>query len=85
MGAYSALVVYDELTKKSQCIKYNYVRNVKDAKDFGIISLKFVLDANGDGTDEIIIQETKEFEVIYSVFENIKGKYYLVLSSEISI
>lgn len=85
MGAYSALVVYDELTKKSQCIKYNYVRNVKDAKDFGIISLKFVLDANGDGTAEIIIQETKEFEVIYSVFENIKGKYYLVLSSEISI
>lgn len=84
-GAYSAIVIYDELTNKSQCIKYNYVSNKKDASDFGIISLKFVADLNNDGIDEIIIQETKEFEVIYSIFTNKNGNYFQVLSSSMKI
>lgn len=85
MGAYSTIVVYDEFLNKSQCIKYNYVRNKEDASDFGIISLKFIVDLNNDGINEIILQETKEFEVIYSVFTFKNDKYYQILSSSMKI
>lgn len=82
IGAYSAIVVYDQLTGKSNCIKYNYVRDVKNAEEFGINSLKFVCDLNGDGINEIIIQETKEFKVKYSVMTYKKNKFYEVLATE---
>ena len=85
LGAYSTIVIYDELTNKSQCVKYNYVRDKNDASDFGIISLKFIADLNNDEVNELIIQETKEFEVIYSIYTNRNGNYYQILSSSMKI
>lgn len=85
IGAYSTIVIYDEFTNTVKCVKYNYVRNKKDSSDFGIISLKFVADFNNDGTNELVIQETREFEVIYSVYTYKNGEYYEVLSSSMKI
>ena len=84
-GAYSVVVIVDEITNSAKCIKYNYVRNVDNAKDFGIISFKFACDLNGDGIKELILQETKEFEVIYSIISYVNKEYVEVLNSKLEI
>lgn len=81
MGAYSALIAYDTYTKKATCIKYNYVRNKNKSENFGILCVKFVCDLNSDGVNEIIIQDTKEFNTKYSIMKYEKGKYVEILSS----
>lgn len=86
VGAYSAVVVVDEYKKnQAKCIRYNYVRNIKESKDFGILAVKFVCDLNQDGINEIILQETKEFETSYIVITYNNKKYYEVLSSSFKI
>ena len=44
-------------------------------------SLNFVADLNGDGINELLIQETKEFEVKYDVIEYKNNNFYEILSS----
>ena len=56
-----------------------------DASDWPIYSFKFVGDINEDGTSEIVIQETKEFEVIYDILEYRNGKFVEVLSASTKI
>lgn len=67
-GVYSAVVFVDNMGK-AKLVKYSYVRDKDNAADWPIYSLKFVADLNVDSKNEIILQETKEFEVKYSVME----------------
>lgn len=80
VGAYSA-VIYVSPTNKTSIVKYNYVRHLKDASDWPVYSFKFAIDLNGDGINEIILQETSEFNIKYDVIEYRDGKFYEVLSS----
>lgn len=80
IGVYSA-VVYVDNNNKPTLLKYNYVRDTKDASNWPIYSFKFIGDLNLDGTSEIIIQETKEFEVKYDIIEYKDNKFNEVLSS----
>ena len=82
MGVFSA-VVYVDSNNKTQLIKYNYIRDTKDASNWPIYSFKFLGDLNVDGKNEIIIQETKEFEVKYDVIEYNNNKFREVLSTVI--
>lgn len=79
-GAYSA-VIYEDSTGKTKCIKYNYIRDFKDASNWPIYSFKFVADLNKDGTNELIIQETKEFDVKYDILEYKNNNFKEILSS----
>lgn len=81
-GVYNS-VVYVDSNKNGKCIKYNYVKNINNASEFGIYSLKFVIDINGDNIKEIVLQETKEFKTNYLVLQNINNEFYQVLSSEV--
>lgn len=83
-GAYSA-VIYKGPSGKISCIKYNYVKDIKNASNWPVYSFKFVADLNRDGNNELIIQETKEFEVKYDVLEYRKNKFYEVLSAIIKL
>lgn len=85
LGAYSAVVIVDEILGEAKCIKYNYVRNVEKSQDFGILAVKFVCDLNNDGINEIILQETKEFETSYIVISYNNKKYFEVLSTSFEI
>lgn len=85
LGAYSAVVIVDEILGEAKCIKYNYVRNVEKSQDFGILAIKFVCDLNNDGINEIILQETKEFETSYIVISYNNKKYFEVLSTSFKI
>lgn len=82
MGVYSA-VVYVDNNNKASLLKYNYIRDTKDASNWPIYSFKFAADLNTDGVNEIIIQETKEFEVKYDVIEYKDNKFSEVLSTVI--
>lgn len=79
-GAYTVAVFVDN-TSKASIIKYNYIRNLNKASDWPVYSLEFIADLNGDGTKELVLVETKEFETKYDVLEYRKGKFYEVLSS----
>ena len=79
-GAYSA-VIYEDSTGKTKCIKYNYIRDLKDASNWPIYSFKFVADLNKDGINELIIQETKEFDVKYDILEYKNNNFKEILSS----
>lgn len=81
-GGYSA-IIYEDLTGKTSVIKYSYVRNLNNSSDWPLYSFKFTADLNKDGKNEIILQETKEFSVIYDVIEYRDGKFYQILSTEI--
>lgn len=85
LGAYSAVVIVDEILGEAKCIKYNYVRNVEKSQDFGVLAIKFVCDLNNDGINEIILQETKEFETSYIVISYNNKKYFEVLSTSFKI
>lgn len=81
-GVYSC-VVYVDNAGKATLLKYNYLRNTKDASNWSLYSFKFIGDLNLDGTAEIIIQEVKEFEVKYDVIEFKNNKFKEVLSTVI--
>jgi hypothetical protein len=81
-GVYNS-VIYLDSNKNGKCIKYNYVKNINNASEFGIYSLKFVIDINGDNVKEIVLQETKEFKTNYLILQNINNEFYQVLSSEV--
>lgn len=81
-GVYSA-VVYVDLSSKAKVIKYNFICDKKNAEEWPIYSLGFVADLNNDGKNEIIIQETKEFDVKYDVIEFKNNNFYEVLSGEV--
>ena len=81
-GVYSAVVCVDNMNK-AKLVKYSYVRDKDKAADWPIYSLKFVADLNLDGTNEIVLQETKEFEVKYSVLEYEKNEFKEVIGAVI--
>lgn len=83
-GAYSA-VIYVSNIGKSYIIKYNYVKNLEKASDWPIYSFKFVADLNQDGVNDIILQETKEFDVKYDVIELKNNKFTEVLSTQMKM
>lgn len=83
-GVYSA-IIYVSNTGKSSVIKYNYVKNVKKASDWPIYSLVFVADLNQDSKNELITQETSEFNVKYDVIEFRDKKFYEVLSTKVKL
>lgn len=82
-GVYSIVIFVDG--NKPRVIKYNYIKDVKNASSWPIYSLKFVADLNADGSNDIILQETTEFNVKYDVIEYRNDNFYEVLSSEIKI
>ena len=79
-GAFTVAVFVDNAGNAS-IIKYNYIRNLKNASDWPVYSLKFVADLNSDSSKELVLVEAKEFEAKYSVLEYRNGKFYEVLSS----
>ena len=81
-GGYSA-VIYIANTGESKIIKYSYVKNFKNSSDWPIYSFKFIADLNNDGTNEVIIQEVKEFEAKYDIIEFKNDNFIEVLSSEL--
>lgn len=81
-GAYST-VIYVSNTGKSKIVKYNYISNKDDAEDWPVYSFNFVADLNGDGINELLIQETKEFEVKYDVLEYKNNNFYEIMSSTV--
>ena len=82
-GVYSiVLYVQDDRCK---IIKYSYVKNTKSAIDWPVYSIKFACDLNYDGNYELIIQETRELKMKYSVLEFKKDKYYEVMGIEFKI
>ncbi len=83
-GGYSA-VIYISNSGKSKIVKYSYVRNFSNSSDWPIYSFKFVADLNNDGTNELIIQEVKEFETKYDVIEFDDGKFTEVLSATMKL
>lgn len=83
-GAYSA-VIYESNYGQTEIIKYNYVKNLDNASDWPIYSFKFAADLNQDGTNDIILQETKEFEVKYDVVEFKDNKFTEVLSTVVKM
>ncbi|MEG2348566.1 MAG: hypothetical protein RSB67_02830 [Clostridia bacterium] len=83
-GAYSSVIAIDS-NNKAHIIKYNYIKNLKKASDWPVYDLNFVIDINNDGINEIVLQETKEFNIKYDILEYNKGKVTQVLSSEFKI
>ena len=84
MGGYSA-VIYTDMSGKSKIVKYSFVANLKNSSEWPIYSFKFIADLNKDGKNELIIQETREFDVNYCVLEYRNNKFVEVLSSEMKI
>ena len=79
-GAYST-VIYVSNTKKSKIVKYNYINDKENAEDWPVYSLNFIADLNSDGTNELLVQETKEFEVKYDVIEYKNNNFYEIMSA----
>lgn len=80
IGAYSVAVFVDN-HGKSSIIKYNYIRNLKDASAWPIYSVEFIADLNSDSVKELVLVEIKEFETKYDVLEYRNGKFVEVLSA----
>lgn len=83
-GVYSAVIFVDS-ENNAQLIKFNYIKNVKNAADWPVYSFEFSGDLNSDGKNEIIIQETTQSNVTYDILEYRTNKFYQVLSSSIKI
>lgn len=82
-GAYST-VIYVSNTGKSKIVKYSYINDKENAQDWPIYSLIFVADLNGDFLNEILIQETKEFEVKYDIIEYRNNNFYEIMSANVT-
>lgn len=79
-GAYST-IIYVSNTGKKKIVKYNYINDKENAEDWPVYSLNFVADLNSDGINEILIQETKEFEVKYDVLEYKNNNFNEIMSA----
>lgn len=79
-GAYST-IIYVSNTGKRKIVKYNYINDKENSEDWPVYSLNFVADLNSDGINEILIQETKEFEVKYDVLEYKNKNFYEIMSA----
>ncbi len=83
LGIYS-IAIYST-GKRADIIKYCYVKDSKRSVDWPIYSLKFVYDLNLDGVSEIVLQETNEYQIKYSVMEYRNNKFYEVLSHKLEL
>lgn len=83
-GIYSA-VIYVNPQGKASLIKYSYIKDINNSSEWPTYSFKFNADLNQDGTNELIIQETREFSVKYDVLELRKNNFYEVLSVSMKI
>lgn len=82
-GVYSAVIYTNGI--KSYLLKYNFVRDTERAADWPIYNLKYILDINGDGYAEIIMQETKEKTAKYIVISYNGKEFNQVLSLDLAI
>ncbi len=79
-GVYST-IIYVSNSGKRKLIKYNFVNDKQNAENWPIYSFGFVADLNSDGTNELLIQETKEFEVKYDLLEYKNNNFYEIMST----
>ena len=82
-GVYSVVIYVT--SDKCDIIKYSYVKNTESSINWPVYSIKFACDLNNDNNYEIILQETRELTMKYSVLEFQKNKYYEVLGLEFKI
>lgn len=83
-GVYSAVVF--SYGKKNYLIKYSYVKDTELSKAWPVYDIKHVVDINGDGRCELILQETTASEINYLVEEYVdKGTFNEVLKVTIDI
>lgn len=66
-GVYSAVIFSN--SEGSQLIKYSYVKDTVLSSGWPVYSIKYVIDLNGDGKNELILQETTANAVRYLVEE----------------
>lgn len=79
-GAYSTIVAH--IDNKSIPIKLNYIKDKSLSSSWPVYNFKFLYDLNGDGVNEVVIEEVDEFSVKYSVMEYRNGEFYEVLSAK---
>lgn len=83
-GAYSAVIFVDN-NNVAKIIKYNYIKDVKNAQDWPIYAFEFCADLNSDGKNEVILQETTENKSQYDILEYRDNNFYQVLSMDFNI
>lgn len=71
-GVYSAVIFVS--SEHTEVIKYSYVKDTKLSSGWPVYSIKYVIDLNGDGKNELIIQETTANAVRY-VVEELKNNF----------
>lgn len=71
-GVYSAVIFVS--SEHAEVIKYSYVKDTKLSSGWPVYSIKYVIDLNGDGKNELIIQETTANAVRY-VVEELKNNF----------
>lgn len=82
-GIYSAVIYVANNNVK--LIKYAYVKNSNRSASWPLYDVSFVIDVDGDGMSEIILQETTETTSSYSIIQYIDGEFYQVLKQEMKI
>lgn len=83
-GVYSAVVLSSG--KGDYLIKYSYVKDTELSKAWPVYDIKHVVDINGDGRCELILQETTASEINYLVEEYVdNGTFNEVLKVTIDI
>lgn len=71
-GVYSAVIFVS--SEYTEVIKYSYVKDTKLSSGWPVYSIKYVIDLNGDGKNELILQETTANAVKY-VVEELKNSF----------
>lgn len=71
-GVYSAVIFAS--SEHTEVIKYSYVKDTKLSTGWPVYSIKYVIDLNGDGKNELILQETTANAVRY-VVEELKNSF----------
>ena len=71
-GVYSAVIFVS--SEHTELIKYSYVKDTKLSSGWPVYSIKYVIDLNGDGKNELILQETTANAVKY-VVEELKNNF----------
>lgn len=71
-GVYSAVIFAS--SEHTGVIKYSYVKDTNLSSGWPVYSIKYVIDLNGDGKNELIIQETTANAVKY-VVEELKNSF----------
>lgn len=82
-GVYSAVIYTEKNTAK--IVKYAYVKDLNSSERWPIYSVNFVLDIDADKVSEIVLTETYENKVAYSIMKYIDSKFYEVLKTTINI